>query len=94
VGGALFFDAGDAFDDGTRIQPKSSAGFGVRTLFPQLDRHVFRFDVAFPLVRGADEPPIGFYAAFEHAFPAGVVTAPGSAPAQAMLSPLGGALGQ
>ncbi|MDB4939427.1 MAG: hypothetical protein JWP87_6399 [Labilithrix sp.] len=93
VGGALFFDVGDAFD-GTHLQPKSSAGFGVRTLFPQLDRQVFRFDVAFPLVRGGAESPVGFYASFEQAFSAGAITAPGPAPAQSILSPVGGALGQ
>ena len=94
LGTALFFDVGDAFDNGARLQPKSSAGFGVRALFPQLDRKVFRFDVAFPLVRGGGEGPIGFYLAFSQAFGSGAVAPPGAAPAQAILNPLGGALGQ
>lgn len=93
VGGALFFDIGDAFD-GAAIAPKSSTGFGVRGLFPQLDRKVFRIDVAFPLVRSGTQGPIGFYVAFEQAFTSGSVTPPAPSAAQAILSPLGGALGQ
>lgn len=93
VGGALFFDVGDAFD-GTAFQPKSSAGFGVRGLFPQLDRKVFRVDIAFPLVRAGASGPVGFYVAFEQAFPSGAVTPPAFGPAQSILSPAGGALGQ
>lgn len=94
VGGALFFDIGDAFDGGA-ISPKSATGFGVRGLFPQLDRKVFRIDVALPLVRsGAALGPVGFYVAFEQAFVSGAVTPPSPSPAQAILSPLGGALGQ
>ena len=94
VGGALFFDIGDAFDGGA-IAPKSSTGMGVRGLFPQLDRKVFRIDVALPLVRsGVAHGPVGFYVAFEQAFVSGAVTPPSPSPAQAILSPLGGALGQ
>ena len=93
IGGALFFDVGDAFD-GTSFQPVSSTGFGIRTLFPQLDRQVFRADVAFPLIRGEAQSPVGFYVAFEQAFPARSVTAPSSGAAQAIISPEGGALGQ
>lgn len=93
LGGALFYDVGDAFD-GTDLQPKSSVGLGLRGLFPQLDRKVFRFDVAFPLVRAGAEGPVGFYLAFEQAFPSGAVSPPGFAPAQSILTPLGGALGQ
>lgn len=92
VGSALFFDIGDAFD-GNNLRAKSSVGFGFRAVFPQLDRKVFRFDVGFPLVRGGGDGPIGFYLAFEQAFPAAVTSRPGGA-AQAMLNPLGGALGQ
>jgi hypothetical protein len=93
IGGTLFFDVGDAFD-GSNFQPKSSTGFGIRTLFPQLDRNVFRADVAFPLVRGDAQSPVGFYVAFEQAFPPRSVTAPSSGAAQAIISPEGGALGQ
>ena len=93
IGAAVFFDVGDAFD-GTSFRPKSSTGFGIRTLFPQLDRKVFRADVAFPLVRGDMESPVGFYVAFEQQFSARAVTAPSAGAAQSILSPLGGALGQ
>lgn len=94
LGSALFFDIGDAFD-GADFHPKSSAGFGLRGLFPQLDRKVFRFDIAFPLVRGGAEGPIGFYVAFEQAFGTSVVTPPGYGAARAILDPTGGgALGQ
>lgn len=93
VGAALFLDIGDAFD-GRALEPKSSTGFGVRGLFPQLDRKVFRIDIAFPLVRAGTEGPVGFYVAFEQAFGSGGVSPPGSAAAQSILSPLGGALGQ
>jgi hypothetical protein len=93
VGTAVFFDVGDAFD-GVAIQPKSSTGFGLRALFPQLDRKVFRIDVAFPLVRAGPQGPVGFYVAFEQAFTSSTVSPPGTGAAQSILSPLGGALGQ
>lgn len=95
IGGALFFDVGDAFD-GPDPALKSSAGFGVRGLFPQLDRKVFRIDVAFPMVRENGAGPIGFYVAFEQAFPATITTVPGAGAAQGMLvnAPGSGALGQ
>jgi hypothetical protein len=86
VGGVLFFDAGDAmnvnhysnvflpaFDS---AQPKQSVGFGVRALFPQVNRLVLRLDFAFPLNRGpfpetgspARVDPFGFFFAFDQAF--------------------------
>jgi hypothetical protein len=93
VGSALFFDIGDAYD-GNVIRAKSSTGFGLRALFPQLDRKVFRFDVAFPLVRGGGEGPIGFYLAFEQIFFPAALSPPGWGASQAIMQPLGGALGQ
>lgn len=93
LGTALFFDVGDAFD-GTNIRPKSSMGFGFRGLIPQLDRKVFRVDVAFPLVRSQGQSPLGFYLAFEQAFPAGAVSPPSFGAAQSILNPTAGALGQ
>jgi hypothetical protein len=96
IGGAAFFDVGDAFD-GPAPALKSSFGFGVRGLFPQLDRKVFRVDLAFPLVRTtADTGPVGFYIAFEQAFPASVTGNPGAGPSQGFLNthPGAGALGQ
>jgi hypothetical protein len=49
VGGVLFHDMGDAFADFDAIHMKHSLGAGVRVLFPELDRAVFRFDLAVPL---------------------------------------------
>jgi hypothetical protein len=76
IGGVLFYDAGDAADGVSNFQPKQSVGFGIRTLFPQVNRLVFRFDFAFPLNRGpfpetgsnALVPPFGFFFAFDQAF--------------------------
>lgn len=96
IGSALFFDVGDAFD-GPDPALKSSVGFGFRGLFPQLDRKVFRLDIAFPISRRtADTGPVGFYVAFEQAFPAPIAGVPGAGPSQAFLNthPGAGALGQ
>jgi hypothetical protein len=72
LGGALFFDAGDASDGLDRMVLKQSAGFGVRVLFPQLDRIVMRADWGFPLTRGV-VPAGGFpgdiVVTFRQAFP-------------------------
>ena len=48
VAGALFYDAADAFD-GRDIRIKHGLGFGLRVLFPQLERSVMRFDWGFAL---------------------------------------------
>jgi Omp85 superfamily domain len=66
LGGAVFYDVGGAFNKFSDLQSKppmvsipppptgfgQSAGFGVRILFPQLDRVVMRADLGFPLTRG------------------------------------------
>lgn len=92
VGAAAFFDMGDAFD-GKDIRMKSSVGFGLRGLFPQLDRKVMRLDIAFPLARdNYATGPVGFFIAFEQAFPLGGLGGPGAGPAQAILNPQGSAL--
>jgi hypothetical protein len=67
VGGVAFVDAGDAFDAWKDLRLHESAGLGVRVLFPQLDRIVFRFDVGFPLGGGA-AAPVGFFVTFGQAF--------------------------
>jgi hypothetical protein len=51
---------------------KQSAGFGIRLLFPQLDRVVMRADWGFPLTRGYQEPdsfPGDIVVTFRQAFP-------------------------
>ncbi len=82
VGGALFYDVGDAFS-GDRLEPKHGAGFGLRVLFPQIGRAVLRFDWGFAI-----NPPVptgvfdGLVFTFNQAFgfpspgPSGVDTSP------------------
>jgi hypothetical protein len=72
LGGALFFDTGDAFDGLADMRLKQSAGFGIRILFPQLDRVVMRADWGFPLTRGVLPPtsfPGDIVVTFRQAFP-------------------------
>jgi len=49
AGGLLFWDMGHAANRLEQLQMKHSVGFGLRTLVPQLQPIVFRFDWAFPL---------------------------------------------
>jgi hypothetical protein len=78
LGGAAFFDAGDAFDGFDTLRLKQSAGFGLRILFPQLDRVVMRADWGFPLTRGvlpASRFPGDIVVTFRQAFPMPTLTA-------------------
>lgn len=76
LGGVAFFDAGDAAQGFDMLHAKQSVGFGVRALFPQVNRLVFRADLAFPLKRGpfpetgipTPVDPVGFYFSFGQAF--------------------------
>jgi hypothetical protein len=76
LGAVAFFDAADAAQGFDMLRAKQSVGFGVRALFPQVNRNVFRVDVAFPLKRGpfpetgspAPVDPFGFYFSFDQAF--------------------------
>ena len=52
LGGVVFGDAGDAFDAFNQLALKTSAGAGLRLVFPQLQRYVVRVDVGFPLALG------------------------------------------
>ena len=75
-GAVAFFDAGDAAQGFDMLHAKQSVGFGVRALFPQLNRLVFRTDLAFPLRRGpfpetgipTPVDPVGFFFSFGQAF--------------------------
>jgi hypothetical protein len=72
LGGAAFYDAGVVRDGVKTFDVHQSAGFGMRALFPQLDRVVFRVDVGFPLAEGGlpeGVAPVSFFAALEQAFP-------------------------
>jgi hypothetical protein len=71
-----FFDAGTAWDDEHNFTLHEALGFGVRALFPWLDRVVFRADLGFPLDRplpldatGTPIPPFAFLVSFSQAFP-------------------------
>ncbi|MBN2193144.1 MAG: hypothetical protein JW751_10040 [Polyangiaceae bacterium] len=69
LGGAAFLDVGDTPEDLSSLALRSSAGGGVRILFPMFDRMVFRIDVGAPLDRrtGGSESPWGFFAGFGQA---------------------------
>jgi hypothetical protein len=76
LGGALFHDLGDAADGFERMRIKQSVGFGVRALFPQAERMVFRIDWGFPLTEGYDTFPGSLFATFGQAFEMPTVAAP------------------
>jgi hypothetical protein len=69
-----FYDAGDAFDGFSSLRPFQSVGFGLRALFPWLDREVFSADIGFPVERpidpatGAPIAGYGFLISFGQAF--------------------------
>jgi outer membrane protein assembly factor BamA len=86
LAGAIFYDVGNALADFSSLQPKSAAGGGVRILFPQFNRAVFRIDVGLPL---AQDAPVAAVATFEQAF--GV---PGTSAASSSFGPSTGWLGQ
>jgi outer membrane protein assembly factor BamA len=52
LGAVAFYDAGDAANGFDHLSPKQSVGFGLRGLFPQVNRLLLRADLAFPLKRG------------------------------------------
>ena len=63
AGAALFYDVGDAFDGFDELRLKQSTGFGLRFVFPQLERAVMRIDWGFPLTQPtADDPFVDPYA--------------------------------
>jgi hypothetical protein len=69
----FFYDVGDAFTGFSQFIPYQSVGFGIRTLFPWLDRTVFQADIGFPMERpldpstGASIPPYSFILSFGQA---------------------------
>lgn len=76
LGGVVFYDAADAAQGVDELRAKQAVGFGLRALFPQVNRLVLRLDVAFPLNRGPFPEtgmaglvdPFGFFFAFDQAF--------------------------
>ena len=67
-GGALFYDLGDAFNGMDALNPKHSAGVGVRVTFPQATRSVFRADWGFPLSPGYPALPGSLFLTFRQAY--------------------------
>jgi outer membrane protein assembly factor BamA len=75
-GAVAFYDVGDAAEGFDMLHAKQSVGVGLRALFPQLNRLVFRTDLAFPLKRGpfpetgipTQVDPVGFFFSFGQAF--------------------------
>lgn len=76
LGGALFYDVGDAFDGFEDVRLKQSVGVGARALFPQAERIVFRVDWGFPLTSGFATFPGSMFATFGQAFEMPTVPAP------------------
>jgi len=79
LAGVAFYDVGDEFDGWSNLRPFQSVGFGLRALFPWLDREVFSADIGFPVERPIDPgtgvpiPAYGFLFSFGQAFdPPGV----------------------
>lgn len=69
IGAVAFVDGSDAFDSLKDVGGHFSAGIGARVLFPQFNRAVLRFDLAFPL-EGLPKgySPAYFTAQFDQAF--------------------------
>jgi hypothetical protein len=70
IGGAAFYDVGDAFDGFENFDPKHSAGIGARIVFPQIERAALRLDFAMPISTAplpSNVPPVAFFFAFNQA---------------------------
>ena len=79
LGGVLFYDVGGAFNGFENMELHQSVGFGLRVLFPQLDRLAARLDWGFP-VDGTDGIQPGFiYATFGQALPVRQIRRTGAA---------------
>jgi hypothetical protein len=68
VGLAAFYDVGAAADGFEGLAFLQSVGAGLRILFPQLDRTVFRLDYGFPLSPGYATLPGALFVSFGQAF--------------------------
>ncbi|HEY4159968.1 MAG TPA: hypothetical protein VGM29_17775 [Polyangiaceae bacterium] len=76
VGAGLFYDLGDAADRVRDFRVKQSVGAGLRVLFPELDRLIFRLDWGFPLTPGYRVPLGAVFVAFGQAFDVPAVPVP------------------
>lgn len=68
VGAALFYDVGGVGKQLQDVALHQSVGAGVRILFPQVNRQVFRVDWAAPLTAPYRALPGGIYISFGQAF--------------------------
>lgn len=71
TGAVAFWDAGDAFDGWSDMRIKHGVGIGLRAVFPQFSRDVWRLDWGIPLTRSAalnGTFPGEFVLTFQHAF--------------------------
>jgi len=68
LAGVMFYDVGDAFDTFGQLELMHGVGAGIRFLAPQLDRDVFRIDVAMPVPLDAPRGEISVIATFKQAF--------------------------
>ncbi|MES1173328.1 MAG: hypothetical protein ABUL62_03290 [Myxococcales bacterium] len=76
VGAAAFYDVADTPNAFSSIHLHQGAGVGVRILFPEFDRIVFRADWGFPLSPGYQTFPGAFFISFKQAFEMPAVVAP------------------
>jgi hypothetical protein len=68
VGGAAFWDAADAFDGFSDVRLRHGVGLGLRTVFPQAERIVFRADYGVPVSEKGFAFPGSLFVAFGQAF--------------------------
>ena len=64
----MFYDVGDANDRMRNFDLKQGVGVGVRILFPEFDRLVFRADWGLPLSPGYHALPGAIFVSFAQAF--------------------------
>lgn len=85
LGGALFYDVADVFDELNTLRPKQGAGFGLRLLLPMFGRSVMRLDWGFALTREfrSGNPFEGLVFTFQQSFGMPRATANGIALGQA-----------
>jgi len=76
AGAMAFYDVADAFDGFSDLSLKQSTGLGLRAVFPQAERIVFRIDYGVPLTSRGLTFPGSFFVAFGQAFTMPTLPAP------------------
>ncbi len=59
IGGVLFWDSADAFNQGEQISLRHSAGVGLRIGVPQVNREIIRIDMGIPMPFSSAETGFG-----------------------------------